>query len=41
MLEREKGGLLRRIFHRDMVQRMEAYGRIPLLAFHEKNFREE
>ncbi|MEJ2584062.1 MAG: universal stress protein [Robiginitalea sp.] len=41
MLEREKGSLLRRIFHRDMVQRMEAYGRIPLLAFHEKNFHRE
>jgi nucleotide-binding universal stress UspA family protein len=41
MLERDKGSLLRRIFHRDMVKRMEAYGRIPLLAFHEKNFREE
>ena len=38
MLEREKGGFLKRIFHRDLVQRMEAYGRIPLLAFHEKNF---
>jgi len=41
MLERVKAGLLRRIFHKDMVQRMERYGRIPLLAFHEKNFREQ
>jgi nucleotide-binding universal stress UspA family protein len=41
MLERDKGSLLRRIFHRDMVKRMESYGRIPMLAFHEKNFREE
>ena len=41
MLERDKGSLLRRIFHRDMVKRMEAYGRIPLLAFHEKNFQQD
>ena len=38
LLEREKGSFLGKVFHRDMVQRMEAYGRIPLLAFHEKNF---
>lgn len=41
MLERVKGSLFRRIFHRDMVKRMESYGRIPLLAFHEKNFRKQ
>lgn len=39
MLEREKNGFLRAVFHRDRVKHMEAYGRIPLLAFHESNFR--
>ena len=39
MMEREKQGFLKRVFHRDMVKRMEAYGRIPLLAFHERNFK--
>ncbi|MCO5723283.1 universal stress protein [Robiginitalea marina] len=38
MLERKRKGFLEPIFHRDRVKKMESYGRIPLMAFHEKNF---
>tara|TARA_R110000744_G_scaffold140493_2_gene251696 strand:- start:9760 stop:10593 length:834 start_codon:yes stop_codon:yes gene_type:complete len=37
MLEREKGGFLTKWFHRDLVKKMESYGRIPLLSFREGN----
>ncbi len=37
MLEREKRGLSRKWFHRDLVKRMESLGKIPLLSFRENN----
>tara|TARA_R110000744_G_scaffold145866_2_gene258564 strand:- start:1237 stop:2070 length:834 start_codon:yes stop_codon:yes gene_type:complete len=37
MLEREKGGFLKKWFHRDLVKKMESYGRAPLLSFREGN----
>ncbi len=37
MLEREKKGL-GRIFHRDLVKKMESYGKVPLLSFNESHF---
>lgn len=33
MLEREKGGFLKKRFHWDLVKKMESYGRVPLLSF--------
>ena len=38
MLEREKRGFLRKWFHQDLVKKLEAYGRIPLMSFNENNF---
>ena len=37
MLEREKAGFLNKCCHRDLVKKMEAYGRVPLLSFREGN----
>ncbi len=37
MLEREKGGFLKKWFHRDLVKKMESYGRVPLLSFRGAN----
>ena len=33
MLERKNNGLIKSIFHRDLVKKMESYGKIPLLSF--------
>lgn len=38
MLERKSKGLLKRLFHRDIVKKMESYGRIPLMSFNETNY---
>ena len=38
MLERKSKGLLRKLFHRDLVKKMESYGRVPLLSFNETNY---
>ncbi len=38
MLEREKKGFLKKIFHTDLVKKMETYGQVPLLSFNEKNY---
>ncbi|MDF1516614.1 MAG: universal stress protein [Lutibacter sp.] len=38
MLEREKSGFLRNLFHRDLVKEMESFGKIPLLSFNEANY---
>ena len=35
MLEREKKGLLKKVFHKDLVKKMEATSNIPLLSFNE------
>ncbi len=37
MLEREKQGFLKKIFHRDLVRKMQSYGELPLLSFNEAN----
>jgi len=37
MLEREHKGILKKWFHRDLVKKMESYGRVPLLSFREGN----
>ncbi|MDO1513918.1 universal stress protein [Maribacter confluentis] len=37
MLEREKKGLRKKWFHKDLVKKMESYGKIPLLSFNEYN----
>jgi len=37
MLEREKGGFFKKWFHRDLVEKMESYGRVPLLSFKGSN----
>jgi nucleotide-binding universal stress UspA family protein len=37
MLEREHKGILKNIFHRDLVKKMESYGRVPLLSFRGAN----
>jgi nucleotide-binding universal stress UspA family protein len=36
MLERKSNDLFKKIFHRDLVKKMEFYGKIPLLSFKEK-----
>ena len=41
MLEREYKSFLDNVFHTDMVRKMERYGRVPLMAFHEKNFKKQ
>ncbi|TYB79514.1 universal stress protein [Bizionia myxarmorum] len=38
MLERESEGYNSKIFHRDLVKRIESYGKIPLMSFNAKNF---
>ena len=38
MLEREKSGFLRNLFHRDLVKEMESFGKIPLVSFNEANY---
>ena len=38
MLERENGGVTSKVFHRDLVKRMETYGKIPLLSFNAKHY---
>lgn len=37
MLEREKRGLLKKLFHEDLVKKMESYGQVPVLSFNEHN----
>lgn len=37
MLEREAKSIFKKWFHRDLVKKMESYGRIPLLSFREGN----
>ena len=38
MLERESNGYNSKLFHRDLVKRMESYGKIPLMSFNAKHF---
>ncbi len=38
MLERESKSLPSQVFHRDLVKRMESYGKIPLISFNAKNY---
>ena len=38
MVERQQRSLLKNIFHHDLVKKMESYGKIPLIAFHESNY---
>jgi len=38
MLEREKKGLFKKIFHRDLVKKMESVSAIPLISFNEINY---
>lgn len=38
MLERESKSLASQVFHRDLVKRMESYGKIPLISFNAKNY---
>jgi len=37
LLEREKVGVIKKWFHRDLVKKMESYGTIPLLSFRGSN----
>ncbi|SIR21237.1 universal stress protein [Maribacter ulvicola] len=37
MLERAHKGILKNIFHKDLVKKMESYGRVPLLSFRGSN----
>ncbi|MGB5553557.1 MAG: universal stress protein [Flavobacteriaceae bacterium] len=37
MLEREKQGILNKLFQQDLVKKMESYGKVPLLSFNEHN----
>ena len=37
LLERERKGLVKKWFHRDLVKKMESYGRVPLLSFRGSN----
>ena len=37
MLEREQKGILKKLYHRDLVKKMEAYGKVPLLSFRKGN----
>lgn len=37
MLEREHKSILKKWFHRDLVKKMETYGRVPLLSFRGSN----
>lgn len=38
MLEREKSGIFKNLFHKDLVKKMENYGKVPLISFNEANF---
>ena len=38
MLERESKSLASQVFHRDLVKKMESYGKIPLISFNAKNY---
>ncbi|MFD1553363.1 hypothetical protein DNU06_06775 [Putridiphycobacter roseus] len=38
MLERKEKGIFKKIFHQDLVKKMEIYGKIPLVSFNEENF---
>jgi len=38
MLERESNGGPSKVFYRDLVKKMESYGRIPLMSFNAKNY---
>ena len=38
MLEREEKGFLNKLFHQDLVKKLEIYGKIPLISFNENNF---
>tara|TARA_R110002050_G_scaffold286468_3_gene436961 strand:- start:43131 stop:43994 length:864 start_codon:yes stop_codon:yes gene_type:complete len=38
MLEREHKGLVKKIFHDDLVKKMESYGKVPLMSFNEHNY---
>nr|WP_321227917.1 universal stress protein [uncultured Psychroserpens sp.] len=38
MLERENDGMSSKLFHRDLVKKMESYGRIPLMSFNANNY---
>lgn len=38
MLEREKSGFFKNLFHRDLVKKMEIYGKIPMISFNKNNF---
>ncbi len=38
MLERKSKSLTSQIFHRDLVKKMESYGRIPLISFNAQNY---
>lgn len=35
MLEHKNNNLLKKLFHRDLVKKMESYGKIPLISFNE------
>ncbi|MGI9552353.1 MAG: universal stress protein [Aurantibacter sp.] len=37
MLEREQKGVLKKLFHRDLVKKMENYAQVPLLSFRKGN----
>jgi nucleotide-binding universal stress UspA family protein len=38
MLEREDSGIASKVFHRDLVKRIETYGKLPLLSFNAKHY---
>tara|TARA_R110002124_G_scaffold227889_2_gene393260 strand:- start:12887 stop:13756 length:870 start_codon:yes stop_codon:yes gene_type:complete len=38
MLEREEKSLTAKLFHRDLVKKLETYGKIPLISFNAKNY---
>lgn len=38
MLEREDSSYTSKVFHHDLVKRMESYGKIPLLSFNANNY---
>lgn len=38
MTERKKTGFVKKMFHRDLVKKMESFGEIPLISFNEENY---
>tara|TARA_R110002051_G_scaffold325501_2_gene428304 strand:+ start:336 stop:1217 length:882 start_codon:yes stop_codon:yes gene_type:complete len=38
MLERREKGIKKKWFHRDLVKKMEVFGRVPLVSFNESNY---